>query len=199
VTVLNLQVAASGDDAWQRTTTLATTDTRMYSGHLSGSIECFAHFEDVSGLSGATINSAVPSCMADGSSLAGTPLTKIRAEDAEAPASPTTAADFDGRTLTTAGVDYDPTSVNANVFNDLPDITAVIQELADSHDPSTINLFLKDDGTDTGASNYIKFRTYDQADTDAAKLDIDYTAGAGGGGLSIPIAMHHYKQMAGVN
>lgn len=182
MTVLALQVAAGADDG------LYGTNGPSYSNALGalgvgnnvgfGNQDSFhARFEGVSGLGGATINAAVFSGFgfATGS---GSPLTKVRAEAAADPATISDAADWESRTLTAAGVDWDEAATD-DAWNDSPDISAVIEEIQ-SLDPSVIQIYNLDDGTVTaGHGNY-----YEEYDTDselAPKLTIDYTAASTGG------------------
>lgn len=181
-TTLNLQVGASGDDGWRNGTSFASGDTQHYVGVFSNTEEAYARFTSVSGLSGATVNSA--DYQLYGAFGGGSPLTKVYADEAAAPAAPTSSADMTGRTRTTAGVDWDGT-LTVSTFN-TKSITSVIQELADTYDPSTIVTLHDDDGS--GSFDEQAHSTYDAASAQAPKLDIDYTAGGGGG-----VALHERK------
>jgi hypothetical protein len=131
-----------------------------------------------SGLSGATINDSTLDLY---NKTGGTPSVtmKIRADDAEAPSPPTTAGEYTGLTLTTAGVDWDFTLV-AN-WNYSVDFASVIQELANDYDPNPIGIIVKNDGT-TG-DNFQEMADYSWVQAYAAILHIDYTA-AGGDSLA---------------
>lgn len=179
MTTLNLQVSANGDDGWDSASFgFRPNDSDQLVGNLGGnSLNIWDRFTGVSGLSGATINSAdyqVYGVFNQG----GTATTNIYAEDAAAPAAPTGSSDYNGKTTTTAFVAWDA-AITDNTFNSAPDISSVIQELADSYDPSVIQILHKNDGS--SVSNWQRHQQHDTNNSQAAKLDIDYTAGGGGG------------------
>lgn len=148
----------------------------MIAGAFTGGVvTCWARFTGVSGLSGSTIDSAVYKAWGNTGS-AGSPLTKIFADDSAAPTAPTTEAGHNNKTRTTAGVDWDGVLTN-DVWNDSPSLNAVMQELADSHDPSAIQVLHDDDGSPQDDFDYMQYDSYNQGSTVAPKLDIDYTAG----------------------
>ena len=192
MTVLALQVSDGDDDGINYYHPINMDDSWAHdvAGHSVGNNFAYApnstreevacRFTGVSGLSGATINSATYSVYGFYGGGAGSPLTKISAEDAAAPAqiSPDGAAggdEFVSRPLTTAGVDWDGTLTD-NAWNDSPDIASVIQELADSYDPSVIQIFHKDDGSSSGHAQ--AYDTYENDSAAAPKLTIDYTPAA---------------------
>lgn len=179
MTVLALQVAAGADDGDYGDTGggqyLIAQSVHAVGNTLAlgGAESVNARFTGVSGLNGATINSAVYSVhgFLDG---IGSPLTKIRAEDAAAPAAiPHEDSDeWESRTLTTAGVDWDDALVD-DAWNDSPSIVSVIDEIK-SLDPSVIQIFHLDDGSAVNEGH-----AYDEYESDSAlapKLTIDYTA-----------------------
>lgn len=186
---LDLQVGAAADDgrSWSGYDTGFQT-----AGHTTGvqavgipeperTFRAWSRFTGVSGLSGSTIDVAYIS-LYEGTGSLGSPLTKIYADDQTAPTAPTTQADHAGRTKTTAGVDHDGNPTD-NQFNNSPSIITVIQELADSYDPTVIQILHEDDGSDIGTDvdSYINSRSYDNDTTQAPKLHIEYTEAAGGG------------------
>lgn len=140
------------------------------------SYNTYFHFTGVSGLSGATIDGATIDVWGFAADQ-GTPETLIAADDQASPAAPTTAGDHDGRTRTGTKVTWDDCNLSASAFVTSPEIKTVIQELANSYDPSTI-LILWDDDLKTNSLNRSFPATYDGITAEAAKLDIDYT-GAG--------------------
>lgn len=130
-------------------------------------------FTGVSGLSGATINSATvftPRITNNGTAI----KTNIYAEKAAAPTAPTSDGDFTGRTLTTAVVAWNNQTA-ADVYTDSPSIASVIQELANAFDPSAIQIFWKNNAS--AANNYFSVRTYEDSSAWAATLHIEYTEG----------------------
>lgn len=108
------------------------------------------------------------------------------------PAAPTTAEGHNGLARTTAHVDITLPAADYDAwYLSGTELKTVVQELATSYDIGNI-IFLID--ADTGGATYAHgCYTYDNASADAPKLHIEYTSGAGG--LSIPVAMHHYNQM----
>lgn len=174
MSVLNLQVPSGPDDGVSYFGDYFPADPILGAGEVGGAVaNSNARFTGVSGLSGATINSAVYRVYGNSNAGVSMPLTKVCAEDAAAPAQVSDLTDFNGRTLTTANVDWD-TVLTDDDWNDSPDLSTVIQELADSYDPSAINIFHKDDGSAT--AHYQLYVSYDTEPTQAPKLDIDYTA-----------------------
>lgn len=132
----------------------------------------------------ATINSASISIFAVGGAFPA--LTKIIGEDADDAATFSTLANYDGRSRTTARVDWDIPNSGAwhtpsAQFRQSPDITAIIQEIIDRPGWSSGNdlvLFWDDDGS--LASDFVSGRSYDGTPAEAAKLNITYTAVSGG-------------------
>ena len=166
---IEVQVDASADDGWWYTASSFTNnDAYVYAGRITNQINGFNRFTGISGLSGATINTA--NLTVNFYTISNSPESLIYAEDEESPAAPTNAAECDGASLTDASVEWDPVATGEQVS---PSIVSIIQELADSYDPSTIVIFVKDDGS--AASNYYRWRSYDNGY--GAILKIDYTAG----------------------
>lgn len=178
-TTLNLQVGASGNDGeWSIASSyLSATTTIGYVGNLDPTFPALHNwyrFTSVSGLSGATITAATVT-LVRGAAGSGSPLTALYADDQTAPGAPSTAANGEARTLTTAKVDWDSAlSAGSNVS---PSVVSVIQELADSYDPTVIQILHRNDGSLNAA--YMRPQHYDGSSSNAPKLDITYTAAAG--------------------
>lgn len=173
---LNLQVAASTDDghyAISPDSYYDATAVNCLVGEVGTTYGSWHRFTGVSGLAGATINAAALSVWGRAADI-GTPITKIRAERANAPAAPTTQADAEGRTKTTAKVDWDDPNLSTVGYVSSPSLVSVIQELADNHDPSAILIFWEDDGG--GGTNYAQTTAYNDNPARTAKLTITYTA-----------------------
>lgn len=148
-------------------------------------------FTGVSGLSGSTITAATLTFRAnetDSGSFTG----DWYAEDAVAPGTFTSSTeDITSRARTTAtcegdGVDFgdwtggqDPTFTGDGVNT----IVDIIQELADSYDPSTIVLL----HIFTSGSGERIFKSYDSSSGTAPKLDITFTASGGDASISAVI------------
>lgn len=175
MTTLNLQVGASADDGYARMVTGAAYQDAtawLFAGNVSSQqFGIWLRFTGVSDLGGNLIQSATLTiegwANANGSGV----LQRIFGEDAAAPTAPTTALDWRSRTRTTAFVDWDEDSVQ-DVATTAPDLATIIQELADSYDPTVIQLFIHDDGS--GVDDYNQWKSYDDSSVDAAQLDIDY-------------------------
>lgn len=175
---LNLQVGAGGDDGIygiSPASYFGTTDSNAFAGNAGGgAYGNWFRFTGVSGLSGQTVSSATLELWGHAAD-AGTPLTKVRAERAEAPANPSNQADAEGRTKTTAKVDWDSPGLTTAGYTS-KDITPVIQELADNHDPSVIILYWEDDGSASGG--YAQARSWNNSSgAYSAKLTIVHVAG----------------------
>lgn len=186
---ISTSVGADADDGGYRTgagfsTTQRYLGYRTSPGAFAGDQETFARFTGISGLSGATITTSYTTIHTKGTHTGGAITMKVRAADAAAPAAPTSAAEFTGATLTTAGVDWDTElSGTSTAANQSPSINTVIQELADSYDPSTIVVYVKNDGT-TGA-NYTEMADYNWNPTYVDLLYIEYTAGSSDLAISV--------------
>lgn len=174
---IDAQVGAGTDDTWRWLYGWDTTSTAPWVGYRDA-YGSWGHtslrFTGISGLSGATITDA--HLQLYGVTSGGSPQTKIYAEDAAAPAAPTSYDDFLTHTLTTAAVDWDGV-LAGNAWNDSPDISSVIQELANSYDPSAIQIYHMNDGVTSGGHSQ-EYRSYDGSASNAPKLHIDYTEAA---------------------
>jgi len=183
---IDAQVGASLDDCGRAGAAFNNTGIANEYGNNGGNVSEGAHrWTGISGLSGATIDVSWISLYYDGG-FAGSALLKVRAENAAAPAQITTYDDFIGRALTTAGVDWDGTWTT-DIWNQSPSLNPVFQELANSLNPTVIQVFVKDDGSTSG--NYNKAYTYDIGAWGGANLHIDYTAGGGAAGLKVRRAL----------
>ncbi|KKN62503.1 hypothetical protein LCGC14_0511190 [marine sediment metagenome] len=155
----------------------------MYCGKISNAFNTGLRWTGVSGLSGATISTVVLSCYGNGT-YSTSFIGDWYGEDGAAPGTFTSSSgNISGRTQTTAtcegdGADFGTWYNNTwNAFegdgtNTLADI---IQELADSYDPSAIVLihyWVAGNGVRQGES-------YEGDSALAPKLDITYTAGTG--------------------
>jgi len=186
MTTLNLQCGASAHDAEENVSTGGIGPLAGYTlriGYLISARHVGLYFPSVSGLSGATINSATLTFRAY-TSQSGSFIGDWYAHDAAAPGVFTTAAyNISSRTRTTATCEGDGSDFGN--WTDAQDqtftgdgtntIASIIQELADSYDPSAIVLvWIYTSGTGARAAH-----SYDYPGGSAPKLDIDYTAGGG--------------------
>jgi hypothetical protein len=170
---IDVQVGAGADDgdvAVNRGEFDNTSDWMAIGWYGPAAYSLFTRFTGISGLDGVTVdlmNFLV--YKHDESDFDG---TIIYAEDAAAPAQITTSADYAARSITTAHLDV---SENAGTGWKTYTITSVGQELADSYDPSVIQVLWK---LGSYAGNLRGMRTYEYGDHSlAAKLHIEYTAG----------------------
>lgn len=193
---LNLQVGASGDDGYGGPSTFSTAGDFCRVGRDNDVIDSFFRFTGVSGLSGATINSADFTVRNWWESKDGDRIRDFRiyADDSAAPTAPTDWTSLSGKTRTTAYTDVVSPGTPFWVSDDdyVYDVTSVIQELANSYDPSAIQILFDEDASPDYA--HVDWDAYDHSALTAAKLDIDYTAG-GGGGTAVPVFAHHYRRM----
>ncbi len=186
MTVLNLQVGASNEDA-SETASGAISISDLTSGFGSFSRNSYdfgIRFSGVSGLSGATINAGTVLTFRATATDSGSFIGNWFADDQAAPPVFTTAAfDITSRTPTEATCEGDSTdfgnwtSGGDETFtgDGVNTIATIIQELADSYDPSTIVLFWL---YVSGSGERIA-RMWDGDNALAPKLDVDYTAATG--------------------
>lgn len=182
---INLQVPASSDDAARSGSTagvcnnVALTGVEVFTGRLgAASVEVRTggfRFTNVNIPQGATITSATWQGYLTRSQ--GAPTLVFRGQAADSALSfAATCADFDGRTKTTASVNFAPGSVT-NTWYSSPDFAAVIQEIVNRPGWTSGNalvLFLDWNGTDA-ASNGRAWQAFDGNAANAPKLDISYT------------------------
>lgn len=188
-----LQIGASGDDGDTDVIAFNDTGSTMRAGNdrFVGSdvpTNCWYRFVSVTGLSGEDIDSATLE-LDEFSSQGGTGIrTNVYAEDAAAPAAPSSNGNYNGKTPTDAFTvaDGDPGGAG---FHDV-DVAAVVQELADSHDPSVIQFLHKDDASDTGDEHFRESETWDGGS--APKLTVIHSTPPSGSLPPIP----HIQQPA---
>lgn len=112
-----------------------------------------------------------------GTGQAGSPELKIRGVDQDNPDAPTSGAEFDADPLTDAGVDWDGLWT-IDAWNQSPDISTIIQELADSYTivADAMMLQLRNDHALSG-SHYNGCDSYDYGPgTSPPILHIEYAA-----------------------
>lgn len=169
-------IAAGADDGLiTQPSTFDATGTTSAVGNTTTDRDSFFRFLNVTIPPGSVIVSAALTVEATG--LVGTAtniLTKVFAEAADNPLAPTTAAEFNGRTRTTASVDWDPSAWVTTTKYTSPDLAAVIQEVVDRGgwwSGNALQLFWVDDGTPT--SNRLVFATFENA-VQEPRLVIEY-------------------------
>ena len=188
MTVLNLQVGASADDAQETvsdgTISLATSIQTI--GNFGSAKQDGFRFTGVSGLSGAAIDDATLTFRADAVDF-GAFVGDWFAHDAAAPGEFTTTtsniSDTGQRPRTAAtcegdGSDFGNWSGNTDhtfTGDGTNTIADIIQELANDYDPSTIVLLW----IYTSGTGERQLRSYDKDTGTAPKLDITFTAAGG--------------------
>lgn len=171
MTLLSIQVAASADDADEDGgfVNLTRSTVKLTSSAERGGFR----FQNITIPAGSTINSAVIKITAANTSN-DDPDDVISGQDiADAPAFSGASNDLTGRTLTTANVTWSATGIGTASV-DSPDISAIIQEIVDRGDWSSggaiVILFYHQ------SAAAFRVRSYDGFPSDAATLEIDYTA-----------------------
>lgn len=186
MTTLNLQVAASSDDAREAATTVVTlTGTSIAMS--AGTIWAGLRFLNVTIPPGSTINTAVIQLNVVDTSN-DDPNFDIYGNDVDdATTFLAVNGDISGRARTTAKTTWTATGVGAG-FVASPSIVTVIQEIVDRAGWASGNdIAIILDGLAAAAFQFV---TFDSAAGNAAKLDIDYTAPAAGSILRQMMAQH---------
>jgi len=185
---LNLQVGASGDDAYQDSG--GTADTTYSAPNIgtgaaaSSPDRAFGlRFTGVTIPPGATIDSASLTMLKSGAQWSNVEFT-WRGHDADNAGAFTGGEDLTARALTTASVSVSENSNHADAtWYSLPagaDLKAIVQEIVDRAGWSSGNAIVIlgiGDSTNSFASN--TYHMYDSAAANAAKLDITYTVTVG--------------------
>lgn len=163
--------------------TLSTSASYIASGDLSSTIvDANSSMRYVVAIpTGATITAATLEIYTFGSSGA-IPTTTLKAELATAPTAPTSVADFDGRTLTTAAVSWTPASWPAATWNSV-DVTALIAEVAALGAISAVQIFWLNATAAgwPGSASIIQGASYNTSTTLNSRITVVYTASGGGG------------------
>lgn len=165
---IDVDVGAGADDGMVGTggEGTFTADAQCWTGNNSDVWHSWFRFTGISGLSGMTITTSYIST--DWGAKYNSPACRIYANDAEAPTAPTNYAGYTGKALTAAYAtwtgDYTPS----------PSLNSVIQELADSYNPSAIMIMPRDNSSASGA--YYEYYPYDWGAVNS--LYIEYTEGS---------------------
>ena len=166
------QQVATLDSGYFNQVSGATFSTAQTAQGESGGndLEGFYRFPTWPSLVGKTITRAELRVVDSAGTNTGTPLLKVRAEDAAAPARIITAVDGRSRTVTTAGIDWDEAWIAQETIRVSPDIKTVIQELIDTWTVTVIQILILDDGStpNTNMQSY----TFDGAPTKGGILQL---------------------------
>ena len=152
--------------------------TYLYVGDQSASFYdylSYIRFTSVDIPAGSLINSATLNLTA-GVLTSAVVITTVKAEAADNPAACSSAADVNGRTLTIASTNWDPSAWVVNTAYDSPDIASVIQEVVNRNrwvSGNAMQLFWSTRSTGWGGSNTL-MGTYPDTGN-GPLLTIDYT------------------------
>jgi hypothetical protein len=169
-------VNANGQDG-NRWASSGFFNNTFYFGRNGEAIHAFIYFPSVTIPQGATITAATVTLRMSATQGTGTTVSRFRCEAADNPSPPTTAGQFDGRTRTTAYVDWTMPVGSAGNNYTSPDLSAVVQEVVNRGGWASGNMmgFLCDDQSST------QWREYNQneAGSNKPQLDVTYTTGGG--------------------
>lgn len=173
------RIAADADDAlwWSGG---YTTNIGVTIGNTGAANNNFLRYINVTVPKNATINSAKLTLRSNGAYANNTVNARIRAVAEDNPAAPTTFADANGRTRTSASANWPaiPAWTNGNDY-DTPDFAAVVQEIVNRSGWASGNamlLYIEDNGT-TGLSWRTAYSYYLNSSL-SPLLTIDYTEGS---------------------
>ena len=193
---VNPQVGASDDDANETTAGLVGTGSNM---RLNSSFPYFGMRLTAAVPNGATTNSAYAEIYGDHPSLTAFSCTDASfvAEDSCAVFDIGTAGSFDLSSRTSAGNGVAVAiTLSTSAWTNTTDFTTA----SSPNSPDSVwsrvgwtsgnyvGIIFTHDGTGDNA----QFKTYDEDTSLAPRLYVDYTSG--GGGISIPVVMHHRRQ-----
>lgn len=179
---LDLQVGADSDDLRVNDGTSAQTSGFITgnSQFATGPLDSGARFTNVTIPPGSTIDVAHLTLTPNSTQTDQTILANILGEDSDNAVTFTgTAADFVGRTRTTAFVTHDVTDTwTLDVEENLPSMVSVAQEIVDRSGWASGNAqiyFWEDDGSDAAADSRLESYQHDDNNAKAPKLHIEYT------------------------
>lgn len=184
---LNLQVAASSDDCvvTHQADYFALTNPYAQAGYCDSSYNWIGigmRFLNAAIPQGATITTAYLTLRCNSSSSQTTVNTRIKGEAADDAATFSDQTDFDGRTRTSAYIDWDNIAAwTSGTDYASPEIKTVIQEIINRAGWASGNalvIFWDDfDGRSTQVNNTRRYaHSYDGSATYAPKLHIEYTS-----------------------
>lgn len=159
------------------TSSIDTASTNIINGHSSASRDGFFRWASVTIAAGSTISSAVLSTYVYSGSGSGTLSLTIGMEDADNPATPTTASDANGRVLTTSTASFSGSRPSTGAYYNWPDFAGSVQEVIDRGGWTSGNamlLFSRNNGSTT--SNFTRYYSIEQTGTDNDPyITINYT------------------------
>jgi hypothetical protein len=190
-TTVTYQVSTSNDDgSASSTSTFSRTATSPYIGYSGYAYHLYSRFQYVAVPAGATIVSAKIQYRAAASATGNAPNTLIYFSDADSAVAPTTRAEFDAISLTSASVSWSMPNFTSGSWYDSPDIKSVVQEVVDRagwESGNDMMLVHRDNGSTDG---YIRrVWAYDgSGNVSGARLVIEYDEPTGGTPVTIAAA-----------
>lgn len=180
-------IAASTDDADQASGTVDLTGTTINvngTGQYAG-----LRFLNVTIPNAATINSATLAVEIVSTTHDDPDLTIFGEDTDDATTFTSTTNDISSRTPTTATTTWTATAIGTGVKTS-PSIAAIIQEIVNRPgwtSGNDINILMNGNSS----ASFFRIRTYNAGSGSPATLNIDYTAGSGGG--QPPRTMHQFR------
>lgn len=172
------QESADDGDLYYGTWGLTGTILELGQYHPTIGAKFGVRFPAVTIPQGATINSAKVSFFCNGAQSGTVVNVDIWGEDVDDAAVFSTEANYDGRALTTAKVDWDGIgSWSASTRYDTPSLVAIIQEIIDRPtwvSGNALAILVKNDGSTPGA--WRRAGSYDHSAISTSELIIDYTS-----------------------
>lgn len=189
MTAFSTTIAASADDAAESAGTVTIDGSALNCGATNQYLGF--RFLNVTIPAASTINTATISVYFTSGSFDDPDVT-IYANDVDDAATFSTASNnISSRALTTAAATWTASGVGVGVETS-PDLAAVVQEVISRGGWASGNdlaIIFKGNST-----NPMRLRALDAGGGDYATINIDYTAGGGGGPTQPPRSMHQFRQ-----
>lgn len=176
----SLAITAGADDGYSQVSNFDSSDLEINIGRASNPVGSWLRFLNVSIPQGATVVSAVLTVEAVTVGLTVSDVrTKINADAVDNAVAPTSHAEFVALTRTTAQVDFDPVVWKTGAVYDLPDLSAVVQEVIDRAGwvaGNALQLLWDNDGTAVAATRIVA-ASYESATRQEPRLVVTYSVG----------------------
>lgn len=197
--ILTAYIAANADDGqeWDGNWYIdGDAPGSMYAGAFGGPLIWMANRFQINLANTVTINSATLNLYATGDQT-GTPLLLTRGDDVDNSTTPSASYWPSGRTFTTANTTKNLTAAEWGSAGWVSlTVTGIVAEIIARAGWSANNYLsiITTANTGSGASDYVGFEDYSAAGSNIAYLEIDYTAGGGGGSTQPPRSMQQFRQ-----
>jgi hypothetical protein len=172
---LTEQVSSGTNDGYIAGANFYTVGSAYFGNSAGTSLNAFFRFSAVTIPVGAYIVSAKVQFKAASNWTSTTVNLKLHFEAADSPSAPTSASDYNGRSVTTGVTWSGVGSWTSGTWYDSPSLVSDLQAIIDRGgwaENNAINLFVKNDGSSSNA--YRSASGYDDAAADAAKLVVTY-------------------------